>query len=144
MINMMMYLLTNCVFSTVKINYRRVNTFLIILVVWWNINGILICILSTFLILFICWFVDCRWHDDALIFEKIWTRWNSWSLINNSKTVSLFGCAPQHLGVILSSPFALPTNRSRVCGNSPASDSHCCWSFRTPLAGCGAHAGVLS
>ena len=37
------------------------------------------------------------------------------------------------------SPLALPTNRSRVvCVTCP---THCGWSVRTPLAGCGAHAG---
>ena len=37
------------------------------------------------------------------------------------------------------SPLALPTNRSRVvCVTCP---THCGWSVRTPLTGCGAHAG---
>ena len=78
----MMYLLTNCVFSTVKINYRRVNTFLIILVVWWNINGILICILSTFLILFVgLWIVaDMTTHWYLKRFERDETV-GAWSTI---------------------------------------------------------------
>ena len=101
-------------------------------------NGISIRILSTFWILFLGLWIVAK----MMIVEQILMRCTIWSLTDNSKREILFGCALQHLGLVLPSTFALPTNRSRVCGDSLACDSQCCWSFRTPLAGCGAHAGV--
>ena len=65
-----------------------------------------------------------------------------WNLVKKAKTMNVFGCALQHLGLV-APKYPCPTHELIRAGLS-CSRRPSCWSFRTPLAGCGAHAGVPS